>query len=162
VRPQYRNFADSTKPTCGRGARPDFAPATKRIVATPFPKFFNAGEHNGTIPALPFEVFEKVDGSLGILYHFDGAWGASTKTEAALLRTIDGVSVQPSPVLEKPSQGLRNLPVFVSIWTRWDRARVSEYIASYLNKLSDGIKGPMNGEFEGMGHFGTLIPANVR
>jgi RNA ligase len=54
-------------------------PATKRIIATPFPKFFNAGERDGTIPALPFEVFEKVDGSLGILHHFDGAWRASTK-----------------------------------------------------------------------------------
>jgi RNA ligase len=54
-------------------------PATRRIVATPFPKFFNAGEHNGTIPASPFEVFEKVDGSLGILHYFNGAWRASTK-----------------------------------------------------------------------------------
>jgi RNA ligase len=54
-------------------------PATRQVIATPFPKFFNAGERNGTIPALPFEVFEKVDGSLGILHHFDGAWRASTK-----------------------------------------------------------------------------------
>jgi len=54
-------------------------PATKRVLATPFPKFFNAGERGIPIPALPFEVFEKVDGSLGILYHFDGAWRASTK-----------------------------------------------------------------------------------
>lgn len=54
-------------------------PASKRVLATPFPKFFNAGERNGTIPNLPFEVFEKVDGSLGILHHFDGAWRASTK-----------------------------------------------------------------------------------
>ena len=54
-------------------------PATKRVIATPFPKFFNAGERGEPIPALPFEVFEKVDGSLGILHHFDGAWRASTK-----------------------------------------------------------------------------------
>jgi RNA ligase len=54
-------------------------PATKRVLATPFPKFFNAGERNGTIPDLPFEVFEKVDGSLGILHCFDGMWRASTK-----------------------------------------------------------------------------------
>src|ERR1700733_5119468 len=54
-------------------------PATKRVIATPFPKFFNAGERNGSTPALPFEVFEKVDGSLGILHYFDGSWRASTK-----------------------------------------------------------------------------------
>lgn len=52
---------------------------SKQIVATPFPKFFNAGERNGSIPDLPFEVFEKVDGSLGILHHFNGAWRAATK-----------------------------------------------------------------------------------
>ena len=51
----------------------------KRLLATPFPKFFNAGERGGTIPDLPFEVFEKVDGSLGILHHFDGGWRACTK-----------------------------------------------------------------------------------
>lgn len=39
------------------------------IVARPFPKFFNLGEfENQVIPNEPFEVFEKMDGSLGILY----------------------------------------------------------------------------------------------
>jgi RNA ligase len=54
-------------------------PASKRVVATPFPKFFNVGERGDTIPNLAFEVFEKVDGSLGILHFFEGAWRASTK-----------------------------------------------------------------------------------
>lgn len=53
-------------------------PERRQIVATPFPKFFNAGERNGTIPDLPFEVFEKVDGSLAIIHYFDG-WRATTK-----------------------------------------------------------------------------------
>lgn len=53
--------------------------AERRVVATPFPKFFNAGERNGSIPDLPFEVFEKVDGSLAILHHFNGGWRAATK-----------------------------------------------------------------------------------
>ncbi len=39
------------------------------IVARPFTKFFNYGEvSNQVIPSLPFEVFDKMDGSLGILY----------------------------------------------------------------------------------------------
>ncbi len=39
------------------------------IVAKPFGKFFNLGEHKPEeIPLLPYEVFEKMDGSLGILY----------------------------------------------------------------------------------------------
>jgi len=44
------------------------------ILARPFPKFFNVGELEGlsiSIPDSEFEVYEKVDGSLGILY-WDG------------------------------------------------------------------------------------------
>ena len=39
------------------------------MVARPFAKFFNLGEvENQALPNEPFEVFEKLDGSLGILY----------------------------------------------------------------------------------------------
>ena len=39
------------------------------IIARPFPKFFNFGEsENQELPSLPFEVYDKMDGSLGILY----------------------------------------------------------------------------------------------
>lgn len=39
------------------------------IVAKPFGKFFNLGEHTPEqIPNLAFDVYEKMDGSLGILY----------------------------------------------------------------------------------------------
>lgn len=39
------------------------------IIAKPFGKFFNLEEHTPEqIPNLPFEVFEKMDGSLGVLY----------------------------------------------------------------------------------------------
>jgi len=43
--------------------------ADLNIVARPFKKFFNLDEHRAEdIPDEPFEVYEKVDGSLGILY----------------------------------------------------------------------------------------------
>lgn len=43
--------------------------ASHNIIARPFPKFFNLGEYEGQIiPDLDFEVYEKMDGSLGILY----------------------------------------------------------------------------------------------
>ena len=45
-----------------------------QVVARPFQKFFNLGEHeNQEIPNEPFEVFEKMDGSVGILYWLDDA-----------------------------------------------------------------------------------------
>lgn len=51
----------------------------RELVATPFPKFFNHGERPETIPALPFETFEKVDGSLIIIFHHGGEWRTATK-----------------------------------------------------------------------------------
>lgn len=43
-----------------------------KIVARPFTKFFNYGEvQNQHIPSLPFQVFDKMDGSLGILYWWE-------------------------------------------------------------------------------------------
>lgn len=54
-------------------------PAACRVVATPFPKFFNLGERQGDIPDLPFEAFEKLDGSLIIVFHHDGSWRTATK-----------------------------------------------------------------------------------
>lgn len=52
----------------------------RRIVATPFPKFFNVGEHEHVkIPDLPFETLEKLDGSLIILFWHGGQWRTATK-----------------------------------------------------------------------------------
>ncbi|MEM1009354.1 MAG: RNA ligase, partial [Myxococcota bacterium] len=46
---------------------------TGKVVARPFEKFFNLGEmESQVIPDEPFEVYEKMDGSLGILYWSEG------------------------------------------------------------------------------------------
>jgi RNA ligase len=42
------------------------------IVARPFKKFFNLSEVEEEIPNLPFEAFEKMDGSLGIFFWYEG------------------------------------------------------------------------------------------
>jgi RNA ligase len=46
-----------------------------QIVARPFPKFFNASEVEDKIPNEPFEVFEKMDGSLGIFFWYSNEDG---------------------------------------------------------------------------------------
>ena len=46
------------------------------VVAKTFPKFFNIESDN--FPNLPFEVFEKLDGSLGILFNYEGEWHLAT------------------------------------------------------------------------------------
>ena len=41
------------------------------IAARPLPKFFNLQEYQEVLPSEPFEIYEKLDGSLGILYWYD-------------------------------------------------------------------------------------------
>ncbi|MFE6856013.1 RNA ligase, partial [Streptomyces sp. NPDC057674] len=59
--------------------------ADGRIVALPLPKFFNVSEHASgrpyapPLPDEPFEVYDKVDGSLGVVFHYDGRWHVASK-----------------------------------------------------------------------------------
>ena len=66
------------------------------IVARPFAKFFNLDEHIGLFGALPqstFEVFEKMDGSMGILFHHENELlfatrGSFSSDQAIMAREI--------------------------------------------------------------------------
>lgn len=59
--------------------------STGRIAAWCLPKFFNHSQHTGQypfappLPVEPFEVYDKVDGSLAIVFHHAGAWHAASK-----------------------------------------------------------------------------------
>ncbi|MFJ4877025.1 RNA ligase [Streptomyces sp. NPDC088745] len=59
--------------------------ATGEVAALPLPKFFNAAEHAlgrpyaPALPDEPFEVYDKVDGSLGIVFHHSGRWHVASK-----------------------------------------------------------------------------------
>lgn len=62
------------------------------VVARPFHKFFNLEEtENLILPDEPFEVYEKMDGSLGILYWADGKPAIATRgsftSEQAIVAT---------------------------------------------------------------------------
>lgn len=55
---------------------------TGEILARPFPKFFNYGEHvskGWAIPTSRPEIYEKLDGSLGILYALNGKEWIATR-----------------------------------------------------------------------------------
>jgi RNA ligase len=64
------------------------------IIARPFPKFFNFGEsENQELPVLPFEVYDKMDGSLGISYFvndipFTASRRSFTSEQAAKAKTM--------------------------------------------------------------------------
>ena len=50
------------------------------VIAKPFPKFFNYEELKPEdIPNENFEVYEKMDGSLGIVFNYDGEWYMATR-----------------------------------------------------------------------------------
>lgn len=55
-------------------------PEQKKIVALPFPKFFNYGEMAIKVPNESFTITEKMDGSLGIIYYHNNEWRVNTIT----------------------------------------------------------------------------------
>ncbi|NGO74369.1 polynucleotide kinase [Streptomyces sp. YC504] len=58
---------------------------TGEIVALPLPKFHNVGEHETgqpyapALPDEPFEVYDKVDGSLAVVFHYADRWHVASK-----------------------------------------------------------------------------------
>lgn len=61
-----------------------------QVLARPFKKFFNLSEYGPEfkIPDEPFRVFEKMDGSLGILYHDGEDWAIATRGSFASEQAI--------------------------------------------------------------------------
>jgi hypothetical protein len=51
--------------------------------------------------------------------------------------------VSPRLVPEKPAQRDSDLQMLIPVRTRLDRARVSEYLAAYLDKLRKGVAGAL-------------------
>jgi RNA ligase len=73
---QYENKWDEITKIC-RGLILD---QEGNVIAKGFDKFFNMEEHQPEeIPNDSFEVFEKLDGSLGILFWYQGQWILATK-----------------------------------------------------------------------------------
>jgi RNA ligase len=64
------------------------------VVAKPFPKFFNYEEHKPEdIPNESFEVYEKMDGSLGIVFWYEGKWHVATRGSFVSDQAIKGAEI---------------------------------------------------------------------
>jgi RNA ligase len=62
-----------------------------KVIARPFKKFFNYEEHKPEeIPNEYFEVYEKMDGSLGILFNYNGEWILATRGSFTSEQSIKG------------------------------------------------------------------------
>jgi RNA ligase len=72
------------------------------VIAKPFPKFFNMEELSDTqIPKESFEVFEKMDGSLGIFFHYNGEWHMATRGSFTSEQAIKGMEIAKRESLDK-------------------------------------------------------------
>jgi len=84
---QYEKMWDKTTLMC-RGLVTN---SDGQIIARPFPKFFNLEEiPNEDIPAIGFDVYEKMDGSLGILFNYNGEWIFSSRGSFTSEQAIKG------------------------------------------------------------------------
>ncbi len=65
------------------------------IVARPFKKFFNYEEiqHLDIIPNEPFDMYDKMDGSLGILFHYNYEWILATRGSFTSDQAIKGKQI---------------------------------------------------------------------
>jgi len=82
---QYENLWDEVT-LSARGLVTDH---TGDIVATPFQKFFNI-EEGKFEPTENFEVYEKMDGSLGIVFWYEGQWVVATRGSFGSDQAIKG------------------------------------------------------------------------
>lgn len=82
---QYEGYWDEVTLSC-RGLVIDHK---GNIVARPFRKFFNIEEKRHT-PTEDFEVYEKMDGSLGILFMYGGEWIFSSRGSFTSEQAIKG------------------------------------------------------------------------
>jgi RNA ligase len=81
----------------------------RRIVATPFAKFYNLGEGGREAPALPFEAFEKLDGSMVIAFYHGEGWRTATKGEFKTNQAKAGFSMLPFDRMEPGTTYLSEL-----------------------------------------------------
>ena len=87
---QYDNKWDEITKQC-RGLILD---QEGNVIAKGFDKFFNIEEHKPEeIPNEPFEVFEKLDGSLGILFWYEGKWILTSKGSFTSEQAIKGKEI---------------------------------------------------------------------
>ena len=85
---QYENSWDEITLQC-RGLVTD---NEGNIVARPFKKFFNMDEGKHT-PTSEFEVYDKMDGSLGIVFWYEGQWIVATRGSFTSSQSIKGKEI---------------------------------------------------------------------
>lgn len=75
------------------------------IIARPFKKFFNYEEYLENAPQMipnePFDVFDKMDGSLGILFNYKNEWILATRGSFTSDQAVKGKELLKKYPIEK-------------------------------------------------------------
>lgn len=104
---QYENVWNDVTRKC-RGLIVDTR--TSEVVARPFEKFFNYEQVADEHPVEPFEVYEKMDGSLGILYPDGDGWAIATRGSFTSDQALHATAVLTSKYKEfEPARGFTYL-----------------------------------------------------
>ncbi len=89
------------------------------LIALPFPKFFNMGEHPETkiAPNKPLEVLEKIDGHLGIIFWYEGSFHLTTRVSFVnkTTRFADKILNQIAEKNNWKNTDIRHLTILVEI-----------------------------------------------
>lgn len=87
--------------------------STGAIVARSFPKFFNfselSEERQSRLVEQKFTVAEKMDGSLGIIYFYDGEWRVNTRGSFVSDQAIKALELIPEHIKPQMCDGLTYL-----------------------------------------------------
>lgn len=110
---QYEGLWDEVTLQC-RGLVTD---ANGNIVARPFKKFFNIeeGKHN---PTSEFDVYEKMDGSLIIVFWYDGVWVVASRGSFTSEQAVAASKIFLEELGHNFSIGITYLFEFTANWNR--------------------------------------------
>jgi len=146
---------------------------SNKIISLPFPKFFNLGEHEVSrlenLPNEPYECFEKMDGSFGQVYFYDG-WQVATrgsftsdqaKRATQMLKKYDlsSLSKDCTLLVEIIYPENRNMPgarlvtnygdsEFLSLLAVNDRANGQEYTRETVEAFAKAIGMPIVAKYD--------------
>ena len=97
-------------------------PDSKRVVAIPFTKSFNVGERADSIPDLPLETFEKLDGNRIFIFHHKGEWRCANEGQPRLRAGEMGGSMSVNGLFSKHLLASESAADLVSLQSR-DRVK---------------------------------------
>ena len=110
---QYESLWDEVTISC-RGLVTD---ESGKIVARPFKKFFNMEEDKHT-PTSEFDVYEKMDGSLIIVFWYDGGWVVASRGSFTSEQAVAASKIFFDKLDHNFSIGITYLFEFTANWNR--------------------------------------------